>query len=162
MGANIEISPERLESNEPVCDLRVRSASLKGIDIPPEFVANAIDEFPVLAIAAAAASGVTRVRGAKELRVKESDRIAAVVQGLATLGIDAVEYPDGMDVTGGTFGSGSIESFGDHRIAMAFAVAGCISEASIEIRDAGNIRTSFPNFLSLSNSIGMNIAELPG
>ena len=162
MGANIEISSERLESNEPVCDLRVRSASLKGIDIPPEFVANAIDEFPVLAIAAAAASGVTRVRGAKELRVKESDRIAAVVQGLATLGIDAVEYPDGMDVTGGTFGSGSIESFGDHRIAMAFAVAGCISEGSVEIRDAGNIRTSFPNFLSLANSIGMNISEFPG
>ena len=162
MGANIEISSERLESNEPVCDLRVRSASLKGIDIPPEFVANAIDEFPVLAIAAAAASGVTRVREAKELRVKESDRIAAVVQGLATLGIDAVEYPDGMDVTGGTFGSGSIESFGDHRIAMAFAVAGCISEGSVEIRDAGNIRTSFPNFLSLANSIGMNISELPG
>ena len=162
MGANIEISPERLESNEPVCDLRVRSASLKGIDIPPEFVANAIDEFPVLAIAAAAASGVTRVRGAKELRVKESDRIAAVVQGLATLGIDAVEYPDGMDITGGAFGSGSIESFGDHRIAMAFAVAGCISEGSVEIRDAGNIRTSFPNFLSLANSIGMNISEFPG
>ena len=162
MGANIEISPERLESNEPVCDLRVRSASLKGIDIPPEFVANAIDEFPVLAIAAAAASGVTRVRGAKELRVKESDRIAAVVQGLATLGIDAVEYPDGMDITGGAFGSGSIESFGDHRIAMAFAVAGCISEGSVGIRDAGNIRTSFPNFLSLANSIGMNISELPG
>ena len=162
MGANIEISSERLESNEPVCDLRVRSASLKGIDIPPEFVANAIDEFPVLAIAAAAASGVTRVRGAKELRVKESDRIAAVVQGLATLGIDAVEYPDGMDVTGGTFGSGSIESFGDHRIAMAFAVAGCISEGSVEIRDAGNIRTSFPNFHSLANSIGMNISESPG
>ena len=162
MGANIEISSERLESNEPVCDLRVRSASLKGIDIPPEFVANAIDEFPVLAIAAAAASGVTRVRGAKELRVKESDRIAAVVQGLATLGIDVVEYPDGMDVTGGIFGSGSIESFGDHRIAMAFAVAGCISEGSVEIRDAGNIRTSFPNFLSLANSIGMNISELPG
>ena len=162
MGANIEISSERLESNEPVCDLRVRSASLKGIDIPPEFVANAIDEFPVLAIAAAAASGVTRVREAKELRVKESDRIAAVVQGLATLGIDAVEYPDGMDVTGGTFGSGSIESFGDHRIAMAFAVAGCISEGSVEIRDAGNIRTSFPNFLSLANSIGMNISEFPG
>ena len=162
MGANIEISSERLESNEPVCDLRVRSASLKGMDIPPEFVANAIHEFPVLAIAAAAASGVTRVRGAKELRVKESDRIAAVVQGLATLGIDAVEYPDGMDITGGAFGSGSIESFGDHRIAMAFAVAGCISEGSVGIRDAGNIRTSFPNFLSLANSIGMNISELPG
>ena len=73
-----------------------------------------------------------------------------------------MEYPDGMDITGGAFGSGSIESFGDHRIAMAFAVAGCISEGSVGIRDAGNIRTSFPNFLSLANSIGMNISELPG
>ena len=162
MGADIEISSERLESNEPVCDLRVRSASLRGIDIPADFVANAIDEFPVLAIAAAAASGVTRVRGAKELRVKESDRIAAIVQGLGTLGIDAVEYPDGMDITGGAFGSGSVESFGDHRIAMAFAVAGCLSEGTVEIQEAGNIRTSFPNFLSLANSIGMNISESPG
>jgi len=161
MGANIEISSERLESNEPVCDLMVRSASLTGIDIPSEFVANAIDEFPVLAVAAAAASGVTRVRGATELRVKESDRIAAVVQGLGALGIDAVEYPDGMDITGGTFSSGSVESFGDHRIAMAFAVAGCISEGAVEIRDADNIRTSFPNFVSLANSIGMSIAESP-
>ena len=161
MGANIEISSERLESNEPVCDLMVRSASLTGIDIPSEFVANAIDEFPVLAVAAAAASGVTRVRGATELRVKESDRIAAVVQGLGALGIDAVEYPDGMDITGGTLSSGSVESFGDHRIAMAFAVAGCISEGAVEIRDADNIRTSFPNFVSLANSIGMSIAESP-
>lgn len=162
MGADIEISSERLESNEPVCDLRVRSASLRGIDIPADFVANAIDEFPVLAIAAAAASGVTRVRGARELRVKESDRIAAIVQGLGTLGIDAVEYPDGMDITGGAFGSGSVESFGDHRIAMAFAVAGCLSDGTVEIQEAGNIRTSFPNFLSLANSIGMNISESPG
>lgn len=162
MGADIEISSERLESNEPVCDLRVRSASLRGIDIPADFVANAIDEFPVLAIAAAAASGVTRVRGARELRVKESDRIAAIVQGLGTLGIDAVEYLDGMDITGGAFGSGSVESFGDHRIAMAFAVAGCLSDGTVEIQEAGNIRTSFPNFLSLANSIGMNISESPG
>ena len=161
MGARIEVSSERLESNEPVCDLRVRSASLKGIDIPLEFVANAIDEFPALAIAAAAASGVTRIRGARELRVKESDRIAAVVHGLGTLGIDAVEYPDGMDITGGSIGGGSVESFGDHRIAMAFAVAGCISEGPVEIREAGNIRTSFPNFSLLVNSIGMNISESP-
>jgi 3-phosphoshikimate 1-carboxyvinyltransferase len=115
----------------------------------------------VLAIAAAAASGVTRIRGARELRVKESDRIAAIVHGLVTLGIDAVEYPDGMDITGGSIGGGSVESFGDHRIAMAFAVAGCISEGPVEIREAGNIRTSFPNFSLLANSIGMNISESP-
>ena len=161
MGASIETSSERLESNEPVCDLRVRSAALRGIDIPSEFVANAIDEFPVLAVAAATASGVTRVRGASELRVKESDRIAAVIQGLGALGIDAVEYPDGMDITGGSFRSGSVESFGDHRIAMAFAVAGAISDGPVEIREADNIKTSFPNFLSLANSIGMNVTESP-
>ena len=161
MGASIETSSERLESNEPVCDLRVRSSALRGIDIPSEFVANAIDEFPVLAVAAATASGVTRLRGASELRVKESDRIAAVIQGLGALGIDAVEYPDGMDITGGSFRSGSVESFGDHRIAMAFAVAGAISDGPVEIREADNIKTSFPNFLSLANSIGMNVTESP-
>ena len=161
MGASIETSSERLESNEPVCDLRVRSAALRGVDIPSEFVANAIDEFPVLAVAAATASGVTRLRGASELRVKESDRIAAVVRGLDALGIDAVEYPDGMDITGGSFRSGSVESFGDHRIAMAFAVAGAVSDGPVEIREADNIKTSFPNFLSLANSIGMSVTESP-
>jgi len=157
MGADIEISRERMESNEPVCDLRVRSAALRGIDVPPHSVANAIDEFPVIAVAAASASGVTRIRGASELRVKESDRIASMVQGLTALGIDTVEYPDGMDIVGGRFASGSVESFGDHRIAMAFAVAGCIAEGPIEITEADNIRTSFPDFLSLVNSVGLNV-----
>jgi len=157
MGAEIEISRERMESNEPVCDLRVRSAALRGIDVPAHFVANAIDEFPVIAVAAAGASGVTRIRGASELRVKESDRIAAMVQGLTALGIDTVEYPDGMDIVGGRFASGSVESFGDHRIAMAFAVAGCIAQGPIEITEADNIRTSFPDFLSLMNSVGLNV-----
>jgi len=159
MGARIDVSAQRLESNEPVCDLRVRSAPLRGIDIPAESVANAIDEFPIIAIAAAAASGLTRLRGASELRVKESDRIAAVVQGLGALGIDTVEYPDGMDITGGSLGTGFVESFGDHRIAMAFAVAGCISEGPIEIGEAENIKTSFPSFLPLANSVGMSVKE---
>ena len=161
MGADIELSRERIESNEPVCDLRVRSAELKGIDVPPEFVANAIDEFPVIAVAAAGASGITRIRRVSELRVKESDRIAAMVQGLTQLGIDAVEYPDGMDVLGGQFTSGSVDSFGDHRIAMAFAVAGCFADGPVEVSEADNIRTSFPNFVSLMNSVGLNIKECP-
>ena len=161
MGADIELSRERIESNEPVCDLRVRSAELKGIDVPPEFAANAIDEFPVIAVAAAGASGITRIRRVSELRVKESDRIAAMVQGLTQLGIDAVEYPDGMDVLGGQFTSGSVDSFGDHRIAMAFAVAGCFAAGPVEVADADNIRTSFPNFVSLMNSVGLNIKECP-
>jgi 3-phosphoshikimate 1-carboxyvinyltransferase len=161
MGADIERSRERIESNEPVCDLRVRSAPLKGIDVPPEFVANAIDEFPVIAVAAAGASGITRIRRVSELRVKESDRIAAMVQGLTQLGIDAVEYPDGMDVLGGQFTSGSVDSFGDHRIAMAFAVAGCFADGPVEVSEADNIRTSFPNFVSLMNSVGLNIKECP-
>ena len=159
MGADIERSRERIESNEPVCDLRVRSAELKGIDVPPEFVANAIDEFPVIAVAAAGASGITRIRRVSELRVKESDRIAAMVQGLTQLGIDAVEYPDGMDVLGGQFTSGSVDSFGDHRIAMAFAVAGCFADGPVEVPEADNIRTSFPNFTSLMNSVGLNLKE---
>lgn len=161
MGADIELSRERIESNEPVCDLRVRSAELKGIDVPPEFAANAIDEFPVIAVAAAGASGITRIRRVSELRVKESDRIAAMVQGLTQLGIDAVEYPDGMDVLGGQFTSGSVDSFGDHRIAMAFAVAGCFAAGPVEVADADNIRTSFPNFVALMNSVGLNIKECP-
>ena len=161
MGADIERSRERIESNEPVCDLRVRSAELKGIDVPPEFVANAIDEFPVIAVAAAGASGITRIRRVSELRVKESDRIAAMVQGLTQLGIDAVEYPDGMDIVGGQFTSGSVDSFGDHRIAMAFAVAGCFADGPVEVSEADNIRTSFPNFASLMNSVGLNIREYP-
>ena len=161
MGADIERSRERIESNEPVCDLRVRSAELKGIDVPPEFVANAIDEFPVIAVAAAGASGMTRIRRVSELRVKESDRIAAMVQGLTQLGIDAVEYPDGMDIVGGQFTSGSVDSFGDHRIAMAFAVAGCFADGPVEVSEADNIRTSFPNFASLMNSVGLNIREYP-
>ena len=161
MGADIERSRERIESNEPVCDLRVRSAELKGIDVPPEFVANAIDEFPVIAVAAAGASGITRIRRVSELRVKESDRIAAMVQGLTQLGIDAVEYPDGMDIVGGQFTSGSVDSFGDHRIAMAFAVAGCFADGPVEVSEADNIRTSFPKFASLMNSVGLNIREYP-
>ncbi len=159
MGANIEICDQRQESGEPLCDLRVRSQRLKGIDVPRDLVANAIDEFPVLAIAAAGADGTTRIRGATELRFKESDRINVVVQGLGNLGIDAIEYEDGMDIIGGEFRSGTIDSRGDHRIAMAFAVAGCCSGGSVVVDDCRNIATSFPGFVETGCSLGMNLVE---
>jgi 3-phosphoshikimate 1-carboxyvinyltransferase len=159
MGANIEICDQRQESGEPLCDLRVQSQRLKGIDVPRGLVANAIDEFPVLAIAAACADGTTRIRGATELRFKESDRINAVVQGLENLGINAIEYQDGMDIIGGEFRSGTIDSRGDHRIAMAFAVAGCCSDGSVVVDDCRNIATSFPGFVETGCSVGMNLVE---
>ena len=159
MGANIEICERRWQSGEPLCDLRVRSQGLQGIDVPPGLVANAIDEFPVLAIAAAAADGTTRIREATELRFKESDRINAVVEGLGNLGINAVEYEDGMDIIGGRFRSGTIDSRGDHRIAMAFAVAGCCSNGSVVVNDCQNIATSFPGFVETGCALGMHLVE---
>jgi 3-phosphoshikimate 1-carboxyvinyltransferase len=159
MGANIEICERRWQSGEPLCDLRVRSQGLQGIDVPPGLVANAIDEFPVLAIAAAGADGTTRIREATELRFKESDRINAVVEGLGNLGISAVEYEDGMDIIGGRFRSGTIDSRGDHRIAMAFAVAGCCSNGSVVVNDCQNIATSFPGFVETGCALGMHLVE---
>ncbi len=161
MGANIELSNSRVKSGEPVCDIRVRTASLRAIDVPIAYVASAIDEFPVLAIAAAAAQGTTRIRGAQELRIKESDRIRAVVNGLQALGVIAVEYPDGMDITGGPFQSGIVDSLGDHRIAMAFAIAGARAEGPVVIDDCDNIGTSFPGFLRLANTLGLSLSEHP-
>ena len=161
MGANIEICGQRQESGEPLCDLRVRSQRLKGIDVPQSLVANAIDEFPALAIAAAGAVGITRIRGATELRFKESDRINAMVQGLGNLGVNAIEYEDGMDITGGGFRSGTIDSRGDHRIAMAFTVAGCCSDGPVVVNDCQNIATSFPGFVEIGCSLGMNLVEKP-
>jgi len=161
MGANIEICGQRQESGEPLCDLRVRSQRLKGIDVPQSLVANAIDEFPALAIAAAGAVGITRIRGATELRFKESDRINAMVQGLGNLGVNAIEYEDGMDIIGGGFRSGTIDSRGDHRIAMAFAVAGCCSDGPVVVNDCQNIATSFPGFVETGCSLGMNLVEKP-
>jgi len=159
MGANIEICGQHQESGEPLCDLRVRSQQLKGVDVPRGLVANAIDEFPAIAVAAASADGITRIRGAAELRFKESDRINAMVQGLGKLGIKAIEYEDGMDIIGGRFRSGTIDSRGDHRIAMAFAVAGCCNSGSVVVNDCRNIATSFPGFVETGCALGMNLVE---
>jgi len=157
MGADIRINNRREVGGEPVADLHVRSAPLHGIDIPSKLVPLAIDEFPVLFVAAACASGRTVLTGAEELRVKESDRIQVMADGLATLGISATATPDGMVIEGGACGGGLIDSHGDHRIAMAFAMAALRSKGSIEILDCDNVNTSFPGFVKLAAGAGLHI-----
>jgi len=159
MGANIVVSNEREVGGEPVADLTVTSAPLKGIHIPQDQVPLAIDEFPVLFIAAACAEGETVLTGAEELRVKESDRIQVMADGLQALGIDARPTPDGMIIQGGRLGGGEVQSHGDHRIAMAFAIASLRASGPITIHDCANVNTSFPNFVSLASGAGLNIAE---
>jgi len=159
MGANIELLNERLAGGEPVADIRVRHAPLTGIDIPIELVPLAIDEFPVLFIAAANAAGVTVLRDAEELRVKESDRIQVMADGMTALGIQAQPTADGMRVIGGTYGGGNVASHADHRIAMSFAMAGLRAAAPITIDDCANVATSFPGFVTLARSAGVAITE---
>ncbi len=157
MGGDLELLNEREVGGEPVADIRVRYAPLKGIDIPEDQVPLAIDEFPVLFVAAACAEGKTVLRGAEELRVKESDRIQVMADGLQTLGISAEPTPDGIVIEGGEMGGGTIDSHHDHRIAMSFSVASLRAKADIQIKECDNVATSFPNFVSLANGLGMNI-----
>ena len=157
MGADIEISNQQIVGGEPVADLRIRSSSLKGIDIPEELVPLAIDEFPVMFVAAACAVGQTRLTGAKELRVKESDRIQVMADGLKILGVDAESTDDGMIIQGGSIGGGEVVSHGDHRIAMSFAIAGLRADQPITIHDCENVNTSFPGFVELSRDLGIKL-----
>jgi 3-phosphoshikimate 1-carboxyvinyltransferase len=157
MGANIELINQRQAGGEPVADIRVRHAELRGIEIPVELVPLAIDEFPVLFVAAANARGVTVLRGAEELRVKESDRIQVMADGLRALGIGAEPAADGMRVTGARYGGGVVDSHGDHRVAMAFAIAALRAGAPITITDCSNVATSFPGFVELAGSAGLKI-----
>ncbi len=157
MGADIEVYNKRIVGGEPVADLRVVSSTLKGIDIPEYLVPLAIDEFPVLFVAAACAEGQTRLTGAKELRVKESDRIQVMADGLKTLGVDAVPTEDGMIINGSTIGGGTVDSHGDHRIAMSFAMAGLRAQGQILIEDCENVNTSFPEFRVLVSDLGLDL-----
>jgi 3-phosphoshikimate 1-carboxyvinyltransferase len=157
MGTTIELFNEVEVGGEPVADIRVRYAPLVGIEIPEGQVPLAIDEFPVLFIAAACAEGTTLLTGAEELRVKESDRIQSMADGLITLGIDAQATVDGIRIEGGTIGGGEVQSFDDHRIAMAFAIAGLKASGPIRIKQANNVATSFPSFVSLAQEIGLDI-----
>ena len=159
MGADITEENPAEQGGEAVADLVVRHAPLKGARIPEELVPDMIDEFPALFVAAAAAEGQTVVTGAAELRVKESDRLAAMATGLRALGMQVDETEDGATLHGGVrLGSGTIESHGDHRIAMAFAIAGQISDGEVRINDIANVATSFPDFDGLARSAGFNLA----
>ena len=160
MGADIEWLNPRLAGGEPVADLRVRHAPLHGIRIPAELVPLAIDEFPALFVAAACAEGETVLTGAAELRVKESDRIQVMADGLAALGIAAAPTPDGIVIRGGALSGGTVDSHGDHRIAMSFAVAALRARGPIRIGDCANVNTSFPGFAALAREAGLAIREL--
>jgi cyclohexadieny/prephenate dehydrogenase / 3-phosphoshikimate 1-carboxyvinyltransferase len=157
MGGDITLENEREVGGEPVADIRVRYAPLKGIDIPVDQVPLAIDEFPVLFIAAACAEGRTILRGAEELRVKESDRIQVMADGLQTLGIRAEPTHDGIIIDGGQMQGGSVASHGDHRIAMSFSVASLRAQKDIQITDCANVATSFPGFVELASSVGIMV-----
>lgn len=157
MGANIEIINPREVGGEPVADLRVRYAPLKGIQIPEEFVPLAIDEFPALFIAAACAEGTTILTGAEELRVKESDRIASMARGLDALGIVNQPTPDGIRIEGGSMGSATIETFDDHRIAMSFSMAALRAQGPITVLNCDHVATSFPGFADLASGVGLQL-----
>jgi 3-phosphoshikimate 1-carboxyvinyltransferase len=160
MGADIRLSQPKMLGEEPVADLTVRSSSLQAVDVAPDQVSLAIDEFPVLFVAAAAAQGISRFSGLAELRVKESDRIAAMVRGLRELGITANETADGAEILGGQFGGGRVDSCGDHRIAMAFAVAAGAASDDVCIADVDAVDTSFPGFEDCVASVGLSVRSL--
>ena len=166
MGGRIDVENARMSGAEPVGDLRVRSSPLRGVAVPPASVPLAIDEFPVLFIAAACAEGETTVTGAEELRVKESDRIEAMSAGFRALGVEHSVCADGMRIRGRpqgpAFEGGEIDSLGDHRIAMAFCVASLRAAGAISIKDTANVATSFPGFVELARTVGFDVAEAPG
>lgn len=160
MGADIRIENERESGGEPVGDIVVRHAPLHGVELPEALVPDMIDEFPALFVAAAVAQGSTVIRGAAELRVKESDRLASMATGLRALGITVDETPDGATIVGGTLNGGSIDSHGDHRIAMSFAIAGLVAREPVHIADCRNVATSFPGFIELANGCGFSLREV--
>ena len=159
MGAHIDISPRDNAGPEPLADITVHASELRGAVIPPELVPLAIDELPVLFIAAACAEGETVVTGAGELRVKESDRLAAMATGLTAIGVQCELLPDGIRIQGGRLRGGRIDSHGDHRIAMAFAMASVRASAAIEIVDVANVATSFPGFPNIARAAGLQLTE---
>lgn len=158
MGADITLSNHQEVGGEPVADIRIRSAKLKGIHVPEALVPLAIDEFPVLFVAAACAEGETVLTGAEELRVKESDRIQVMADGLNNCGIDAKATADGIIIQAGQLSTGEVESHGDHRIAMAFSIAGLRANGPITINDCANVNTSFPDFIKLASDVGLGVS----
>jgi 3-phosphoshikimate 1-carboxyvinyltransferase len=162
MGAEISLENVRLFGEEPVADLTVRSSKLRGIEVDPGKVSLAIDEFPVLFIAAACAEGKTTFSGIGELRVKESDRIATMAEGLRALSVVVDETPDGAVVHGGKLCGGSVRSYGDHRIAMSFVAGATVAQWPVHIEGTDAVNTSFPGFVACMKSLGVNIIEQQG
>ncbi|TAM09562.1 MAG: 3-phosphoshikimate 1-carboxyvinyltransferase [Nevskiaceae bacterium] len=161
MGADIELLNARRLGDEPVADIRIRgSRPLHGADIGADLVTLAIDEIPALFVAAACAEGTTRISGAHELRVKESDRIATMAAGLGAMGAELQEQPDGAVITGGALHGAHVQAYSDHRIAMSLAMAALRSVGEIRIDDCDNVRTSFPGFCALAQSVGLSIHEI--
>ncbi|HEU4344918.1 MAG TPA: 3-phosphoshikimate 1-carboxyvinyltransferase [Candidatus Binatia bacterium] len=157
MGAKLECLNERIEAGEPVADLKVTGGRLVGVEIGPEMSARTIDEYPILLVAGALAEGVTSISGVKELRYKESDRIAAMTEGLGALGVSVAEREDGMTVSGCRRLKGAaVKSYGDHRVAMALAIAGLCSDGGVQIDDADCVDISFPNFFELLEKIQLH------
>ena len=160
MGADVEVKNSFEDAAEPTGDIHLRfNGRLSAIDVPVERVPDMIDELPLLMALAATASGITRIRGAAELRVKESDRIAVMAAGLQKLGVTVSEYPDGIDITGGDVCGGEVESAGDHRCAMSFAVLGLVASSAIRIRSAEYIATSYPGFVDDMNGLGAGLRK---
>ncbi|MGH8234971.1 MAG: 3-phosphoshikimate 1-carboxyvinyltransferase [Rhodanobacteraceae bacterium] len=159
MGADIAEQNAREVGGEPIADLVVRHAPLRGIDVPIKHVADMIDEFPILFVAAALAEGSTTICSAAELRVKESDRIDVMVAGLRALGARIQETSDGAVIEGGRLNGGVVDSHGDHRCAMAFTIAGTVADGEVGIRDCANVATSFPGFIDLARACGLAMYE---
>jgi len=158
MGADVSIISQSAQATEPVGDIHLSfTDSLKAIDVPESIVPDMIDELPLLMALAVTASGVTRIRGAAELRVKESDRLAVMANGLRKLGVELKEYPDGIDIKGGKVSGGHVESAGDHRCAMSFAVLGMVASDQVQIEDAEFIATSYPGFTGDMGRLGANM-----
>ena len=162
MGANIEILNQSIICNEEIGDISVQSSKLQGIDVGGDIIPNIIDEIPILSIAASFAEGITTIKDAEELRVKESDRLAAISSGLSQIGIKHELFDDGIKIQGKSDNISAcveIDSFGDHRIAMSFLVASLRSEKGIFVKDCKNIFTSFPSFLETMNRLGIHVNE---
>ncbi|MGY6704731.1 3-phosphoshikimate 1-carboxyvinyltransferase [Roseinatronobacter sp.] len=163
MGADLVMENPRIEGGEPVADLRVRFSTLKGVDVPPERAASMIDEYPILSALAATAEGVTTMRGVKELRVKESDRLDAMARGLEACGVRVEESEDSLTVygmgAGGVPGGATVQTHLDHRIAMAFMCLGLATQKPVTIDDATPIATSFPAFEGLMTELGGQITR---
>ena len=160
MGADVRGAETGSVGGEPVGEIRVRASALRGTVVEGEEVPGCVDEIPVLAVAAAFAEGDTEIRGAAELRVKESDRIQVMADGLVQLGIEAIPTADGIRIRGGLINGGRVDSHGDHRIAMSFAIAGLRGRGEILIDDCENVNTSFPGFVDLASGIGLGIEKL--